>query len=82
MNTTESIVRRFLGAVEAPSYDVGVLSERGMLPGQEAISQGEVIARLPLLKQRNARRSHIYSGLLASTASRFSMTSMRVPSSG
>lgn len=60
MNTTESIVRRILNAVEAPSYDIGVLSQRGMLPGQEAICQEEVIARLPLLKRRNARRSHIY----------------------
>jgi hypothetical protein len=30
---TESTVRNMLTAIEAPLYDIGVLSERGMLPG-------------------------------------------------
>lgn len=32
MDMTESTVRIMLTAIEAPLYDVGVLSERGMLP--------------------------------------------------
>jgi hypothetical protein len=33
MDKFESTVRIMLTAIEAPLYDVGVLSERGMLPG-------------------------------------------------
>ncbi len=29
MDRTESIVRNMLGAIEAPLYDVGILSDRG-----------------------------------------------------
>jgi len=60
MNRTESIVRNMLGAIEAPLYDVGVLSSRGMLPGLDGIPASAVLERLPLLKYRNARGSHIY----------------------
>ena len=60
MDRTESIVRNMLGAIEVPLYDVGVLSDRGMLPGLEGIPAATVIERLPLLKYRNARGSHIY----------------------
>jgi hypothetical protein len=49
-----------LQAIEAPLYDVGVLSDRGMLPGLDSITGDAVLARLPLLKYRNARGSHIY----------------------
>ncbi len=49
-----------LGAMEAPLYDVGVLSDRGMLPGLDGIPASTVLERLPLLKYRNARGSHIY----------------------
>jgi hypothetical protein len=49
-----------LTAVEAPLYDIGVLSDRGMLPGLDAIPADAVIDRLALLKYRNARGSHIY----------------------
>jgi hypothetical protein len=49
-----------LTAIEAPLYDVGVLSERGMLPGLDGISAAAVLDRLPLLKYRNAHGSHIY----------------------
>ncbi len=38
MDRTESIVRNMLGAIEAPLYDVGVLSDRGMLPGLDGIT--------------------------------------------
>jgi hypothetical protein len=32
MDRTESTVRKMLTAIEAPLYDIGVLSDRGMLP--------------------------------------------------
>jgi hypothetical protein len=60
MDKTESTVRIMLTAIEAPLYDVGVLSERGMLPGLDGISAAAVLDRLPLLKYRNAHGSHIY----------------------
>jgi hypothetical protein len=60
MARTESTVRNLLTAIEAPFYDVGVLSDRGMLPGLNSISAATVLERLPLLKYRNAHGSHIY----------------------
>jgi RepB DNA-primase N-terminal domain len=51
---------RFCYRIEAPLYDVGVLSERGMLPGLDGISAAAVLDRLSLLKYRNAHGSHIY----------------------
>src|SRR5258708_25489075 len=60
MDRTESTVRNLLTAIEAPLYDVGVLSDRGMLPGLDSISAAAVLERLPLLKYRNAHGSHIY----------------------
>ena len=60
MDKTESTVRNMLTAIEAPLYDVGVLSERGMLPGLDGISAAAVLERLSLLKYRNAHGSHIY----------------------
>ncbi len=60
MDRTEFIVRNMLAAIAAPVYDVGVLSAGGMLPGLDGISASAVLDRLPLLKYRNARGSHIY----------------------
>ena len=60
MDRTESTVRNMLTAIEAPFYDVGVLSDRGMLPGLDGISAAAVLERLSLLKYRNAHGSHIY----------------------
>ena len=60
MDKTESTVRNMLTAVEAPLYDIGVLSDRGMLPGLDCIPAAAVLDRLSLLKYRNARGSHIY----------------------
>ena len=60
MDRTEQTVRHMLAAIEAPLYDLGVLSRRGMLPGLEAIPASAVLDRLPLLKYRNARGSHTY----------------------
>ena len=53
-------VRNMLAAVEAPLYDIGVLSDRGMLPGLDGIPAAAVLDRLSLLKYRNVRGSHIY----------------------
>src|SRR5713226_6880114 len=60
MDKTEFTVRKMLTAIEAPLYDVGVLSARGMLPGLDSISAAAVLDRLSLLKYRNAHGSHIY----------------------
>jgi hypothetical protein len=60
MDKTESAVRNMLTAIEAPLYDVGVLSDRGMLPGLDGIPAAAVLDRLAPLKYRNAHGSHIY----------------------
>jgi RepB DNA-primase from phage plasmid len=60
MDKTESAVCIMLAAIEAPLYDVGVLSERGMLPRLDGISAAAVLDRLSMLKYRNAHGSHIY----------------------
>src|ERR1700685_4385637 len=60
MYKTESTVRNMLTAIEAPLYDIGVLSDRGMLPGLDGIPAAAVLDRLSLLKYRNVRGSHIY----------------------
>ena len=60
MDRTEQTVRHMLAAIEDPLYDVGVLGSRGMLPGLDAIPACALLQRLPLLKFRNARGSHIY----------------------
>ena len=46
MDKTESTVRNILTAVEAPLYDIGVLSDRGMLPGLDSIPAAAVLDRL------------------------------------
>jgi RepB DNA-primase from phage plasmid len=60
MDKTEIAVRYTLTALEAPLYDIGVLSHRGMLPGLDGIPAETILARLSLLKIRNVRGSHIY----------------------
>jgi hypothetical protein len=60
MDRTESTVRNMLLAVDAPLYDVGILSDRGMLPGFDGVPAAALLDRLALLKYRNARGSHIY----------------------
>jgi hypothetical protein len=49
-----------LGALDAPAYDLGILSDRGMLPGLSNLSAKSVLSRLALLKAHNARGAHIY----------------------
>ena len=60
MDRTETIVRNMLTAIEASLYDIGVLSHRGMLPGLDGIPAKAILDRLALLRNRNARGSHIY----------------------
>ena len=60
MDRTEHTVRHMLSAIQAPLYDIGVLSSRGMLPGLDRIAASTVLERLPLLRFHNARGSHIY----------------------
>lgn len=64
MDRIEIAVRNMLKAIEAPPlYDVGVLSNRGMLRSFDSIPATEILERLSLLKYRNARGSHIYVAL-------------------
>ncbi len=60
MDRTEHIVRKTLAAVDAPCYDIGVLTDRGMFPRMEALSASEFMTRLRYLKYRNANGAHIY----------------------
>ena len=60
MDRTEATVRNMLAAIEAPLYDVGALSDRGMLPDLDGIPGSAIIEKLSLLKYRNARGTHIY----------------------
>ena len=45
MDRTEQTVSHMLAAIEAPLYDVGVLSSRGMLPGLDAIPASAVLEK-------------------------------------
>jgi len=49
-----------LVALDAPVYDLGILSDRGMLPGLSNLPAEGVLSRLPLLRAYNARGAHIY----------------------
>jgi hypothetical protein len=60
MDRTQIAVERMLTALDAPVYDLGVLSERGMLPGLANLVASCVMSRIPLLKAHNARGAHIY----------------------
>jgi hypothetical protein len=60
MDRTRNAVEGMLAALDAPAYDLGVLSERGMLPGLANLAASSVMSRIPLLKAHNARGSHIY----------------------
>ena len=60
MDRTRNAVGRMLVALDAPIYDLGILSDRGMLPGLSNLSAESVLARLLLLKAHNARGAHIY----------------------
>lgn len=60
MNRTEKAVERIMAALDAPAYDLGVLSERGMLPSLMNLSAEAVLFRIPFLKFHNAQGAHIY----------------------
>ena len=60
MDRTLIAVERMLAALDAPAYDIGILSDRGMLPGLSNLPAAGVLSRLPLLKAHNARGAHIY----------------------
>ncbi len=60
MDRTEQAVRRTLAAVNAPLYDIGILTDRGMFPRMDALTASECMARLRYLKYRNAHGAHIY----------------------
>lgn len=60
MDRTLIAVHNMLEAIHAPSYDIGVLSDRGMLPGLARLSAANVLSRLQLLKAHNAKGAHIY----------------------
>jgi len=60
MERPKMTIRNMLAAVEAPLYDIGVLTDRGMLPGLDGIPAAAVLERLRLLKHRYARGAHVY----------------------
>ena len=60
MDRTFIAVRNMLAALDAPAYDIGVLSDRGMLPGLSNLPAHLIMSRLPLLKAHNRRGAHIY----------------------
>jgi hypothetical protein len=60
MDRAEITVRKMLTALKATLHDIGVLSDRGMLPGLDSIPAAAVLDRLSLLEYRkaNVRGSH------------------------
>ncbi len=60
MDRTLIAVHNMLAAIHTPTYDIGILSDRGMLPGLANLSAAKVLSRIPLLKAHNARGAHIY----------------------
>ena len=60
MDKTEQAIRRTLCAIDAPLYDLGILSERGMFPRMDGLTAAQVLRRIPYLKFRNAAGAHIF----------------------
>jgi hypothetical protein len=60
MNRTLTAVRNIISALGPLAFDIGVLSERGMLPGLSDLPASTVLDRVPLLKYQNAHGAHIY----------------------
>ncbi len=61
MSRTELAVFRFLRALGAPRYEIGIGCERGgMLPGHDGLTAAEVLKRLSFFRYRNSRAEHIY----------------------
>jgi hypothetical protein len=59
MDRTATIIRKFLTALPARGYDIGILSERGMYR-LESASASRILRMLSYLKHRNANGAHIY----------------------
>jgi hypothetical protein len=60
MDRTLVAVQKTLAALDAPAYDIGILSDRGMLPGLSDLPAEGVLSKLALLKAHNARGASIY----------------------
>ena len=60
MDRTIIAVHRMLDALAATTYDVGILSDRGMFPGHASLTKEAVLAKTKFLKSQNARGAHIY----------------------
>lgn len=60
MDRTIIAVHKMLDALAAASYDIGILSERGMFPGHASLTKEAILAKLKFLKSQNARGAHIY----------------------
>jgi hypothetical protein len=60
MDRTIIAVHRMLDALAATSYDIGILSDRGMFPGHASLTKEAILAKLKFLKSQNARGAHIY----------------------
>lgn len=60
MNRTLTAVRNIISALGPLAFDIGVLSERGMLRGLSDLPESTVLDRVPLLKYQNAHSAPIY----------------------
>lgn len=60
MDRTEQTVRKTLAAIDAPCYDVGILTDRGMFPRMEALTASQCMNLVRYLKYRNTNAAHIY----------------------
>jgi hypothetical protein len=60
MDRTIIAVHRMLDALTAASYDIGILSDRGMFPGHASLTKEAILAKLKFLKSQNAHGAHIY----------------------
>jgi hypothetical protein len=60
MDRTLTAVHNMITALGAIAFDIGVLSEKGMLPGFSDLPASTVLGRVPLLKYQNAHGAHIY----------------------
>jgi len=82
MDKTESTVRNLLAAIEAPLYDVGVLGDRGMLPGPTAFPPPRYSTGLRCSSTAMPTARISTSGHRESTTSPRLMISMRPRSRG
>jgi hypothetical protein len=60
MDRTVTTLRRFLAALPAPGYDIGILTDRGM-HRLESVAATSTLRMLPYLKYCNANGAHIYA---------------------